>query len=300
MINLRYHIISLIAVFLALGLGILMGTTVIDQGLVHDLRRRTDGLDKSLDGERAANDALRRQQDLWETFGRDTFTRFSRGKLAKRSIVLLVQDEQAAGMVDSITQALTGAGAVVEGRINLTKKWELKDPAARQQLALALGASGDGDLVGEAAGRLAGRLGQSRDISNEPDLFASLRDAGFLSFETSVENFPSAGALVIVVPSGAKAAQPPQNQFFLPLLKSLVPARQTAVVEPNAAEDSLADRVRGDGDLRSEVATVDDGDIALGRLALVFALRSLFTTQTATHFGARRSAASLVPASFGP
>ena len=37
MINFRFHLVSLIAVFLALGLGILVGSTVVDQGIVNRL-----------------------------------------------------------------------------------------------------------------------------------------------------------------------------------------------------------------------------------------------------------------------
>ncbi|TMK19625.1 MAG: copper transporter, partial [Actinobacteria bacterium] len=48
MINLRYHIVSLAATFLAFGLGILAGTTVIDQGLVSSLRQNTSALERDL------------------------------------------------------------------------------------------------------------------------------------------------------------------------------------------------------------------------------------------------------------
>ncbi|MCA1831449.1 MAG: copper transporter [Actinomycetota bacterium] len=297
MINLRYHIVSLVAVFLALGLGILVGTTVIDQGLVHDLRRRTDGFAKNLDDARATNDALSRQQALWEAFGRDAFARFGHGKLSKRSIVFVVQDGTSPGMLDGIVQSLGDAGAVIEGRVNLTGKWELKSDEARQQLALALGssASSSEDLITEAAGRLAGRLGQSRNPAGGPDLLVKLRDAGFLSFESTVESFPSSSSLTVVVPSGVKDAKPPQSQFFMPFLVALAPARKTAIVEPLSAAESLVDRVRGSSDLRDQISTVDDGDIALGRFALVYALRSLVVTNTSSHYGARRSAAKLVP-----
>ena len=37
MINFRFHIVSLIAVFLAVGLGILVGSTVVDQKIVNRL-----------------------------------------------------------------------------------------------------------------------------------------------------------------------------------------------------------------------------------------------------------------------
>ena len=39
MINFRFHLVSLIAVFLAMGLGILVGSTVVDQVIVDRLDR---------------------------------------------------------------------------------------------------------------------------------------------------------------------------------------------------------------------------------------------------------------------
>ncbi|MEC8829048.1 MAG: copper transporter, partial [Actinomycetota bacterium] len=37
MINLRYHIISIVAVFLALGIGLALGSTFVDSVLVNEL-----------------------------------------------------------------------------------------------------------------------------------------------------------------------------------------------------------------------------------------------------------------------
>ena len=42
MINFRFHIVSLIAVFLALALGVVMGSTVIDRAIVDGLHDRID------------------------------------------------------------------------------------------------------------------------------------------------------------------------------------------------------------------------------------------------------------------
>src|SRR5438093_4579124 len=163
MINLRYHIVSLVAVFLALGLGILMGSTVIDQGIVSRLKVQTNALEKNLDAQRAQNDALTRQQGLWESFAREALARFTRGRLTGRTVTLVVEADADAGMIGGITQAVDEAGAVVEGRVNLTDKWNLKDETTRRQLALGLGipVAGADDLLGDAAGRLGGRLGQS-------------------------------------------------------------------------------------------------------------------------------------------
>ncbi|HET7720262.1 MAG TPA: copper transporter, partial [Acidimicrobiales bacterium] len=63
MINLRYHIVSLVAVFLALGLGIVMGTTVIDRVTVDALNDRLDTVQRSQGAVREENGRLKAQVD---------------------------------------------------------------------------------------------------------------------------------------------------------------------------------------------------------------------------------------------
>ena len=67
MINFRFHLVSLIAVFLALGLGILVGSTVIDQKIVNRLDTEIDSVRKENDerarreqGARASRTTIRR------------------------------------------------------------------------------------------------------------------------------------------------------------------------------------------------------------------------------------------------
>ncbi|HYH28079.1 MAG TPA: copper transporter, partial [Actinomycetota bacterium] len=50
MISFRFHLVSLVAVFLALGLGILAGTTVLDRQIVSQLERQTDRLSRTAEG----------------------------------------------------------------------------------------------------------------------------------------------------------------------------------------------------------------------------------------------------------
>ena len=57
MINFRFHLVSLIAVFLALGLGILVGSTVVDQGIVN----RLDSEINSVRKENSAREATSKQ-----------------------------------------------------------------------------------------------------------------------------------------------------------------------------------------------------------------------------------------------
>ena len=45
MINFRFHIVSLTAVFLALGIGLMLGTTFLDTATVDSLRERQEELE---------------------------------------------------------------------------------------------------------------------------------------------------------------------------------------------------------------------------------------------------------------
>src|SRR5213593_2003037 len=109
MINLRYHIVSLTAVFLALGLGILAGTTVIDQQVVKGLRTNTSALRNDLNGVRAE------MADL-------------QGQLAGRAIVLVADAKVPGTMMSQLAEAFRLSSAKRPTRLTLTQKWTLDTP----------------------------------------------------------------------------------------------------------------------------------------------------------------------------
>ena len=59
MIDFRYHLVSLIAVFLALGIGVIMGTAVIDRAVVDRLERQQSTLNDDINDVQAENERLR-------------------------------------------------------------------------------------------------------------------------------------------------------------------------------------------------------------------------------------------------
>src|SRR5438132_14066525 len=68
MINFRYPLVSLIAVFLALAIGIALGATVIDRAIVDGLRSRIHTVDEKADATSKANQLLRGENDRQDTF----------------------------------------------------------------------------------------------------------------------------------------------------------------------------------------------------------------------------------------
>jgi hypothetical protein len=299
MINLRYHIVSLTAVFLALGLGILAGTTVIDQEVVKGLRNNTNALQNQFNNMRDQRDALQQQLDLFEGFSDAVVPPLLQGLLAGRAVVI-VTDRQAEGdLVNSIAETLTLAGAKRPTRLTLTERWALDQPATAQQLATVLGvtASSRDDVITEAAARLATRLGGSSDPRAQGDLIGALEDSGFLDVDDLPQTgaFPAANALVVVVTSGADDATPSEDAFFIPFLRRLSTTRIAGVAEAMGVPRSFAEKIRGDRALARAVCSVDHADSVAGRLSLVYALRDLGAGRPAAHYGIRGGAQAVAP-----
>ncbi|MDD9371626.1 MAG: copper transporter, partial [Acidimicrobiales bacterium] len=66
MINFRFHIVSLTAVLLALGIGLVLGTTFLDDATINGLKSQLDGLEHDLDNAEARTDAQQTQLGAFE------------------------------------------------------------------------------------------------------------------------------------------------------------------------------------------------------------------------------------------
>ncbi len=64
MINFRFHLVSIVAVFLALAVGVVMGYGVLGQPTVDTLQNRIDTVEANAESRRKDNDELRAALDL--------------------------------------------------------------------------------------------------------------------------------------------------------------------------------------------------------------------------------------------
>ena len=299
MINLRYHIVSLAATFLAFGLGILAGTTVIDQGLVHSLRQNTTALEHDLNDAHAQTAALQKQLNVSDQFGTIIQQPLMQGLLTGRSIVIVTDSRASGDVLNGVDQAFRFAGTKRPTRITLTPKWSLDGPATVDRLRQALGITAtDVDTVTtEAAAKLGERLGASADPRADGDTINALDDAGFISMRDLPGSgpFPAANALVVLVSSGDPQEVPTLDSFFIPMLRAITSARVVAEAEPVTADQSLAELVRSDSALSHSVCTIDHVDTVAGRLSLIYGLRDLIAGKPAQHFGVRGGATAVAP-----
>lgn len=138
MINFRFHLVSLIAVFLALALGIVVGSTVIDRAIVDSLETQIDRVEKNVAQQRRENSELRQRIEQLNVFTEQVVTHAIDDALPEVPVVVLatrgVDEDSARAAVASIRQA----GASAPALLWLEPEWALVDDERREQLAALL------------------------------------------------------------------------------------------------------------------------------------------------------------------
>jgi hypothetical protein len=287
MINFRFHIASLIAVFLALALGVVMGSTVIDRAIVDGLRSRIDEVEKKANEQRDRNDELQQQLDALNVYSAQSATYAVRNQLTDQPIAIVAERGVDEEQVQAQVELLRAAGAVVPGILWLEESWNLTDngkSADALRTALGSNATSDRALREEGISALSRRLAQGPAVPGEPDVIDALAKAGFVTLEgvgdgdVSAASFPASGsrALLLGGPESAIVARTTMRDMAEALVGASTP---TAVGEIDGEDTTnrgvwLAP-IRNDDRLRAAVSTIDDVDLVEGRVAATLALAGL-------------------------
>ncbi len=287
MINFRFHIASLIAVFLALALGVVMGSTVVQRAIVDTLRNRIDTVERKADQQRSDNAALKTQIDRLNLYAAESAPYAVGGELTDQSVAVLAERGLDEDTVKAQVALLQTAGARVAGILWLESEWNLSDKGSADALRTATGSTTHNErtLRVEALDKLALRLAQGA-ATGEVDVLDSLAKGGFVNLEgpgsadVTAESFPGTGARMLLLGGPASSITAPGAGRAL--TSSLVSANAPTVVgEVYADGDNAPDRgtwlapIRKDQQLSAAVSTVDDVDLVQGRVASVLALSDL-------------------------
>lgn len=141
MINLRYHIVSLTAVFLAIGIGLTLGSTFLDRATVDNLNGQLEGLETRLDDREKRISELEDETDrLAERDAAldEQANVLLTDRLSEVPVVLLAARGVEEADVQDTVQALVAASADVQGVWWLTERWRLDDDGEISDLAEVL------------------------------------------------------------------------------------------------------------------------------------------------------------------
>src|SRR5690625_2878711 len=138
MINLRYHIVSITAVFLALAIGLALGSTLIQRGIVDTLETRLDELGERLDRTDGENADLRDEISDRDDFDRqvaESRDPLLAGHLADQPVLMIAMQGTDSDTLDEIRRSLRSANALVSGTLVFTGRWESLSADEIEELA---------------------------------------------------------------------------------------------------------------------------------------------------------------------
>ncbi len=120
MINLRYHVVSLVAVFLALTVGIVMGSTVVDKVTVDALNARVDEVSRSVRNAEAENRRLGDQLKTVHDFADQARDHLADGHLRGVPVLVVGVTGIDRKPVEGLRQALVSSEATLAGTVWFT------------------------------------------------------------------------------------------------------------------------------------------------------------------------------------
>lgn len=286
MIGFRYHVVSIIAVFLALGLGILMGSTVLDRAVVDGLESQLRRLSGNLEDARTEIIDLRRDVDRTSQLVEQLGPWATEGRLADRP-TLFVYDGGGGRWRAETQAAFVRAGATTIGSVTFTEKWSLRLEGSREELELVVRSvtpafePGE-DLVDEVLSLLGERLLEPTGRA----LLDRLVDSRFLTLERAQTEgeWPPPGTAAVAFASPHRSGAPNPG-WLASFTRGVAAVAPTAVVgEAPGGHDAV--RVIRDGEaVPSTLATFDSaGDDPTG-VGAVLSLEAAIR-RVGSHFGA--------------
>jgi hypothetical protein len=287
-IDFRYHIVSLVAVFLAIALGIVIGTTALNGRVLDDLETQVTGLQDDKRNLEDTTQALQTRLDTTDQFEEAVGPALVQGTLTGRSVVLVIDgDDVDDDAVEAVSILIGQAGGTVTGTIRLTDAYT--DPAKESELQSYVTGPGkppgitlpETDDTGQLLGSVLAQVLVNPPGDVPPPDSAQLSSvlSGLSTLDVLSQESPSVQPAdhAVLLTSGALEgddAQARQNTL-VDLVVALDAAGSGAVVAGDAAsagDDGLVGVIRSDAEASALVSTVDNLEAAAGRISTVLAL----------------------------
>jgi hypothetical protein len=303
-INFRYHVVSLAAVFIALAIGLVVGTAAFNGPAA-------DALDDQVAAMRNDNNKLRdevehltEEAEQEERFATEALPGLIDNRLSGKRVLLVTTTDAGKDYIDGVADALEAvAGAKITGRLAIQKKFvdpankeELLDLAAETTPAGVTGLPANSNGVETSAALLAASLmdhDPAVDVLDRRKVVAAYKEQAYVI--TSEINEP---AEAVVVLAGAPYTEKDADKLNGALKTFVEQFDKTSPIVVAAASTAgagnLVATVRGDSNLSKPVSTVDNGGSPQGRAAVLLALAEQVEGRSG-HYGVGGGSTSLLP-----
>lgn len=325
MINFRYHVVSLTAVFLSLAVGLVLGSTVLNGPMLDALNNQVSTLGQANQQLREQVSFLEEEAKREETFATEAAPLLLDGALTGRRVALVVLPE-AGDYVDGLVDTLELAGADVTGTVRFTDRFVQPAQRLNQLLDLAhnalppsvdadeLPANSDGVETSAAllAAVLLHRVGGDGDLAVEPSgpeddaeptgvpaedrqaVLSAYAAADYLELDQRV-TAPAEIVLVVSALPFTDADATEKNQALLTTVEQFSRAGPVVVAGAGPSGDgNVVAEIRGDLELSESISTVDNVSTPQGQVATGLVVVDELAGETG-HYGDGSGAEALLP-----
>jgi hypothetical protein len=288
-IDFRYHIVSLIAVFLALALGLFLGSTSLQDTVTHNLKHQADTVIGKNNELRKFNKQLSGVNGALSGFTATIQPELIRGRLSGDTVALVSAPGVDSGDRDDLVAALNQAGAVVSADVELQPGFlDATQDAELGQLAKELAhgrplpqSNGATQAAYEVARALTTKPGGHVVSHGRIDAILNTFAAGKMISVSGRAPTHQANLALLLVPANASTGASPavltsQSTILISVAEQLRAAAAGIAMVAPTIDPSLPDgpmaAARADSTLTKAVSTVDAVDVPAGRIATVLAL----------------------------
>ena len=301
MISLRQHAFSLAAVFLALAVGVVLGSGFLSDTLLSSLRDEKRDLYTQISGLNDQKNVLNEKLSAANNFDTQLGGRMVHDALGGKSVVVFRTPDARDDDVAGVSKIIGQAGGAVTGTVSLSQEFVDANSAeklrtvvnssilpAGQQLSTKLIDQGSqaGDLLGIVLLINANPAVPPVDDPQRDTVLAALRDTGFIGYGNQHVGAANAAAVI----TGGSLSNDAGNQ-------GVSVARFAAALAPHGSGVVLAGRdgssdgpaavgvARADATVTPVISTVDDLDAESGRVTAVLGAADLINGGRTGQYG---------------
>ncbi|MBN1289594.1 MAG: copper transporter [Actinobacteria bacterium] len=277
MIDLRYQVISLVAVFLALGIGILLGTTLVERGLISEQKSQIKSLQTTFDEIKDKNRSLNDDLNIYKQYSEQTKPYMLSGRLVNRSYVVLAGKDPDEDAIGAIHEDISAAGGVVPTTITISRSEIYQNEVVADGLANLYGLPPEPAVL--QARVFSDLVNQLKGV---PDVnwYNTMESLGVLQVRGVVTG-PVTGSIIL---GGIEEKDPEKTD--LPLIQAFINGSAPLVGTGSAKTgEEVLERYKQAG-----IPTVSDVDTVMGSVALVLVLEG-----RGGSFGRDKSSTRLIP-----
>ncbi len=306
MIDFRYHLVSMIAVFLALAVGLIVGVTALSGPAESVLHAELNRVSRNNSILAKGEQDLRNEVSADQALAQSAAPLLLDHRLTGQNVVLVEAPNPDGTVTSGITAALQKAGATVTGEVQLDPQFmntnavtesELTSAAREQAAAAGVSLSsqppnsavaGQQEAAQVIAASVLGKDGTGAAATINQSVLSQFASEGYLTMNGLSAVSPVATMAVLVVPVGPPpTSSDGADQVLVAVAGELKTAGQATVMAGGTSAIGPGSAISAENGAggTGQVSTVDNADTETGQISVVWALVAAAADHPATAYG---------------